>query len=132
MLVNDGFAAYTSFMLFFTKVFPMSMPENLPSKFFTYLTNNEDEGIVFTQCSPCDLSEDVDNDIDGASPNHLVGDKVRYSRDRRTGIVEIMDNVSEPFNDPKFTIKFKDGSVAPHMTSRIRHIIQITLLLSIR
>ena len=35
---------------------------------------------------------------------------MRYSRDGRTGILEIMDNISDPFNGPKFTIKFKDGS----------------------
>ena len=77
MLVNDGFTVYTSFMSFFTKVFPMSMPENLPSKFSTYLTNNKDEGEDYIQFPPCDLSEDFDNVIDGASSNHIVGDKVR-------------------------------------------------------
>ena len=30
MLVNDRFITYTSFMSFFAKLFPMSMPEHLP------------------------------------------------------------------------------------------------------
>ena len=46
-------------------------------KFSSYLINNEDEGAESTQFSPCDLSEEFENDIDDSSSNHLVGNKVR-------------------------------------------------------
>ena len=90
--------------------FPCQCQNIYPQKFSTYLTNNEDEGADFIQCPLRNLSEDFDNAIDGASSNHLVVDKVRYFRDGRTVIVEIIDNASESFNGPTFTIKFKDGS----------------------
>ena len=51
------------------------MPGYLPSKFSSYLANNEDEGADFIQCPPCDLSEEFNNTIDGESSNYLVGDK---------------------------------------------------------
>ena len=77
ILVNDRSTAYTSFMSFFTKAFPILIPENLSSNLCSYLPKNEEEGAKLKQCSLYDLSEKFENAIDDASSSHLVEDKVR-------------------------------------------------------